>query len=96
MSINRINPGSTPIDKLTKPQGNGKPASVGATEKSGTEGAVATLSGRSSELGAAGAPFNAEKVAEIREAISKGEFKVNAEAVAAKVIESARELLGQK
>jgi len=35
-------------------------------------------------------------VAEIKEAISKGEFKVNAEAVAAKVIESARELLGQK
>jgi negative regulator of flagellin synthesis FlgM len=96
MSINRINPGSSPVDKLSKPQGSGKSASVGSTEKAGSEGAVAKLSGQSSELSAAGAPFNAEKVADIKEAINKGEFKVNAEAVAAKVIESAQELLGQK
>ncbi|WP_334120527.1 flagellar biosynthesis anti-sigma factor FlgM [Limnobacter sp.] len=96
MSINRINSGSNPIDKLTKPQGSSKSASTGATEKPSSEGAVTTLSGQSSALSAAGAPFNAEKVAEIKEAISNGEFKVNAEAVAAKVIESARELLGQK
>ena len=96
MSINRINPGSSPVDKLSKPQGSGKSASVGSTEKAGSEGAVAKLSGQSSELSAVGAPFNAEKVADIKEAISKGEFKVNAEAVAAKVIESAQELLGQK
>jgi len=96
MSINRINPGSSPVDKLTKPQGGGKSASVDNAEKAGSEGAVAKLSGQSSELSAVGAPFNAEKVADIKEAISKGEFKVNAEAVAAKVIESAQELLGQK
>jgi negative regulator of flagellin synthesis FlgM len=96
MSINRINPGSSPVDKLTKPQNGGKSSSVGSTEKTGSEGAVAKLSGQSSELSAVGAPFNAEKVADIKEAISKGEFKVNAEAVAAKVIESAQELLGQK
>lgn len=96
MSINRINPGSSPVDKLTKPQSGGKPASVGETEKAGSEGAVAKLSGQSSALSAVGAPFNAEKVADIKEAISKGEFKVNTEAVAAKVIESAQELLGQK
>lgn len=96
MSINRINPGSSPVDKLTKPQGGGKSASVGSTEKASSEGAVARLSGQSSELSAAGAPFNAEKVADIKESINKGEFKVNAEAVAAKVIESAQDLLGQK
>lgn len=95
MSINRITPGNNPIEKSTKLQTGGKPAAVGSTEKTGSVGAVAKLSGQSSELGAAGAPFNAEKVAEIKEAISKGEFKVNAEAVASKVIESARELLGQ-
>ncbi|HEX4855427.1 MAG TPA: flagellar biosynthesis anti-sigma factor FlgM [Limnobacter sp.] len=96
MSINRINPGSNPIDKLNKPASGSKSAALGATEKAGTEGAIAKLSGQSSELSAAGAPFNAEKVAEIKDAINKGEFKVNAEAVAAKVIESAKELLGQK
>ena len=96
MSINRINPGSSPLDKLAKPQSGGKSAPVAAADKASTEGAVAKLSGQSSELSAVGAPFNAEKVAEIKDAISKGEFKVNSEAVAAKVIESARELLGQK
>lgn len=96
MSINRINPGSSPVDKLTKPQSGSKSATVGSTEKTGSEGAVAKLSGQSSELSAVGAPFNAEKVADIKEAISRGEFKVNADAVAAKVIESAQELLGQK
>lgn len=96
MSINRINQGSNPIEKPAKPQTSGKAASTTATQQASTEGAVAKLSGQSSALGAAGAPFNAEKVAEIKEAISKGEFKVNPEAVAAKVIESARELLGQK
>ena len=96
MSINRITPGSTSLDKLAKPQSAGKSAPVAATDKATTEGAVAKLSGQSSQLSAVGAPFNAEKVAEIKDAISKGEFKVNAEAVAAKVIESARELLGQK
>jgi len=96
MSINRINPGSGPIDPLTKPTSGAKSTSVGAAEKAGSEGAVTRLSGQFSELSAAGAPFNAEKVAEIKEAIDKGEFKVNAEAVAAKVIESSRELLGQK
>ena len=96
MSINRINQGSSPVDKLTKPQSGSKSASVSSAEKTSSEGAVAKLSGPSSELSAVGAPFNAEKVADIKEAISKGEFKVNAEAVAAKVIESAQELLGQK
>jgi negative regulator of flagellin synthesis FlgM len=96
MSINKINPGSTPIDKPTKAQSGGKSAPVESTAKSALEGAVATLSGQSSELGATGAPFNADKVAEIRESISKGEFKTSPEAVAAKLIESARELLGQK
>lgn len=96
MSINRITPGNTPLDKLAKPQSGGKSAPVAAADQATSEGAVAKLSGQSSALSAGGAPFNAEKVAEIKDAISKGEFKVNAEAVAAKVIESARELLGQK
>ena len=96
MSINRINTGSSPIDKPTKPVNGNKSEAVSASGKTSSEGAVAKLSGQSSELSAAGAPFNAEKVAEIKQAISNGEFKVNSEAVAAKVIESARELLGQK
>ena len=96
MSINRINTGSSPIDKPAKPANGSKSESVSTSGKTSSEGAITKLSGQSSELSAAGAPFNAEKVAEIKQAISNGEFKVNSEAVAAKVIESARELLGQK
>lgn len=94
MSINSIKPGSTPLDKLNKPQTGGKTASLGATEKTASEGAIAKLSGKSSELSAAGAPFNAERVAEIKEAIRNKEFKINVETVATAVINSNRELLG--
>ncbi len=39
---------------------------------------------------------NAAKVAEIKQAISQGRFKVNPEAVAGKLIDTVRELIGNK
>ena len=96
MSINKINQNGNALEKSTTTQFSGKSSSISAKPELGTEGAVTVLSGQSSALGAAGSPFNAEKVAEIKEAISKGKFKVNSEAIAARVIESARELLGEK
>jgi negative regulator of flagellin synthesis FlgM len=39
--------------------------------------------------------FNAEKVAEIRQAISEGRFQVNAERIADGLISSVREMLAQ-
>lgn len=48
-----------------------------------------------SEL-AAGAPFDAARVDEIKQAIRDGQFKVNAEVVADRLIESLKELLAKK
>ena len=39
------------------------------------------------------AEFDAEKVSRISDAISKGEFKINPEAIADKLISNAQELL---
>lgn len=44
----------------------------------------------------AGSDFDAKKVDEIRTAISEGRFKVNAEAVADKLLSSVSDLLGKK
>lgn len=45
---------------------------------------------------AAGAPFDAVRVDEIKQAIRDGQFKVNAEVVADRLIESMKELLAKK
>lgn len=47
------------------------------------------------EMGAA-APFDAARVEEIKAAIREGRFKVNSEVVADRLIQSLRELLGQR
>lgn len=47
------------------------------------------------EMGA-DAPYDAARVEEIKAAIREGRFKVNAEVVADRLIQSLRELLGQR
>jgi negative regulator of flagellin synthesis FlgM len=44
----------------------------------------------------AGGDFDAKKVAEVKAAIAEGRFKVNAEAVADKLLASVAELLGKR
>ncbi|HEY1059131.1 MAG TPA: flagellar biosynthesis anti-sigma factor FlgM [Limnobacter sp.] len=90
----KFEPGS--VDKLTKPQGGSKASKTDSVESSTSESAVTKLSGQFDGIKGAEAPFDAKRVAEIQQAIREGKFEVNAEAVASKVIESARELLGQK
>jgi negative regulator of flagellin synthesis FlgM len=43
-----------------------------------------------------GSDFDVKKVAEIRNAISEGKFKVNADAIADKLLASVSDLLGKK
>lgn len=40
-----------------------------------------------------GSPVNSAKIAEIRQAIAEGRFAINAEAIAGRLIDSARELV---
>ncbi|MDR0379083.1 MAG: flagellar biosynthesis anti-sigma factor FlgM [Candidatus Accumulibacter sp.] len=42
------------------------------------------------------APFDAERVAKIKQAISEGKFQINADAIADRLIVSAKELIGSR
>jgi negative regulator of flagellin synthesis FlgM len=57
------------------------------------------LSSLASQLAAASddePPFDAGRVAEIKQAISEGKFSINASAIADRLIVSAKELLGSR
>jgi len=85
-----------PIDiKSTAPQAVGD-RKAGAGPVSATEpSARVELSSQAALAGseAARADFDAEKVARIAQAIRDGQFQVNAEAIADKLIANAKELL---
>lgn len=71
-------------------------ASTAATAASTTPEATAVrLSGVAAQISAAAdaSPVNSAKVAEIRKAIAEGRFTINAEAIAGRLIDSARELV---
>jgi negative regulator of flagellin synthesis FlgM len=67
-----------------------KPAAPDASAKVALSSAAATLLSGSST-----AEFDADKVARISKAIADGSFKVNADAIADKLIANAQELLGK-
>ena len=61
--------------------------------------AISPLSARLQEIGAtiASTPaFNAERVAEIKQAIAEGRFKVNPERIADGLLENVRQMLSEK
>ena len=67
------------------------PATAGAADPSATVALSSTAATLLS--GGASGEFDAEKVARMSEAIASGSFKVNAEAIADKLIANAQELL---
>jgi negative regulator of flagellin synthesis FlgM len=66
---------------------------VGATEKVQLSDLASKMAQLESRFGG---EFDAKKVEEVRAAIAEGRFKVNAEAVADKLLASVGELLGRK
>jgi negative regulator of flagellin synthesis FlgM len=67
-----------------------QPAAPDASAKVALSSTAATLL-----TGATTAEFDADKVARISQAIADGSFKVNADAIADKLIANAQELLGK-
>jgi len=70
-------------------------ATASATASASPEATAVRLSGVAAQISAAAdaSPVNSAKVAEIRKAIAEGKFTINAEAIAGRLIDSARELV---
>lgn len=81
------------------PSGTTRPAKslVSPSASSSTEQvAISSLSSHLQEMGEAGSGeevVNAERVAEIKQAISEGRFKINPERIADRVLEDVRRML---
>jgi negative regulator of flagellin synthesis FlgM len=99
--------GNTPNDAVNGASGSGRSeGSTGPARSSGKTGpadgsveasAKVSLSPMAGDLlGGADASFDAEKVARVKQAIDNGSYKVNAEAIADKLIANAQEVLGRK
>lgn len=88
--------GSLENKALTPLAGERTPARTGTTEKAQPESSTqVTLSSTATSLSDSGAEFDAAKVDKISTAVSNGNYKVNAEVIADKLISNAQELLGR-
>ena len=59
--------------------------------------AISSLSARMAEVGSAeSAPVNSARVAEIKQAIAEGRFTINPERIADGLLDSVRDMLGQR
>jgi negative regulator of flagellin synthesis FlgM len=92
---------SEPIrpDRVTAPNDARVSTARGAEPVAETQRVqLSDLGARLSQLESqfAGSDFDVKKVEEVRAAIAEGRFKVNAEAVADKLLASVSELLGKK
>jgi negative regulator of flagellin synthesis FlgM len=84
-------PAAADTAKAGQAQAAAAPAAAGAADPSATVALSSTAATLLS--GGASGEFDAEKVARMSAAIASGNFKVNAEAIADKLIANAQELL---
>lgn len=79
---------------------NAPRGSVATTKPTGTPTGervdISSLSARMQEVGAGEAPIDAQRVAEIKQAISEGRFQINPERIADGLLNSVREMLAAK
>jgi negative regulator of flagellin synthesis FlgM len=98
MKINDQLDKSLPLSTGTSRAAGSDPRTDGTSAKTGTKGAdasstVALSSTASTLLSGTGGDFDAEKVQRISAAIADGSYKINADAIADKLISNAQELL---
>lgn len=94
MKINSAIPtvGTTTASGSTRTPAPAHQANSGASERVD----ISSLSARLQEVGAGEAPVDAQKVAEIKQAISEGRFQINPERIADGLLASVREMLDAK
>ena len=96
MKTNSFN-SSLPISTAQDTGRSRGPAATPQKPGSGTSERVdiSSLSARIQEVGAGEAPVNAQRVAEIKQAISEGRFQINPERIADGLLASVRDMLGR-
>lgn len=94
MKINSAIPsvGSTPDTARTRGQAQPQ-ATSGSSASERVD--ISSLSARLQEVGAGEAPVNAQRVAEIKQAIAEGRFQINPEKIADGLLNSVRDMLGR-
>lgn len=89
---------STPQPSIGNTAATGSPRGAGSAGKSaGTSSGervdISSLSARLQEVGAGETPVDAQKVAEIKQAIAEGRFQINPERIADGLLNSVQEML---
>lgn len=70
-------------------------ANTAATSSGASDASVSMHLQQAAPLGAAAAPFDSQRVAEIRQAIVEGHFRIDAEKIANRLIDDVRDLLAK-
>lgn len=94
MKINSATPsiGSTPDSGRARNPATAQPT-VGSPTSERVD--ISSLSARLQEVGAGEAPVNAQRVAQIKQAIAEGRFQINPERIADGLLDSVRDMLGR-
>lgn len=95
MKINSAIPsvgGTSSAGTARNPAATRKPADSGASERVD----ISSLSARLQEVGAGEAAVDIQRVAEIKQAIAEGRFKINPERIADGLLASVRDMLGRE
>lgn len=92
-------PGPEPLRSRQAPQAPAAPPEAPASVQVAVSSASASVSSRlqqiQSSLGSE-APVNSQKVAEIKQAIAEGRFKINPERIADGLLDSVRQMLAER